>query len=255
MTPIERTIVAGAILVASAFIGSFLGVVIRRLPADRPIILGRSTCEACRHGLAPIDLVPLASWLILSGRCRHCGARIGRFAPIVELAAMVIALVALVVVPADDPAALAATLVLGWWLLVIAWIDAETYLLPDRLSLPLVALGLVVTTWLGRSDWSQHALAAGLGFAVLELIDWVYRRLRGRSGLGGGDSRLFAAAGAWLGWSGLASVLLLASIFGLVQAACQHATGRAISRDTEMPFGPALALAIWCVWLFGPILG
>ncbi|MGE4481398.1 prepilin peptidase [Acidocella sp.] len=228
------------------FIGSWLGVLIRRWPRRRPVALARSRCEQCGHVLGVADLVPLLSFAWLRGRCRYCGAGIGWFHPGVEAAALAIALVCLAVGGEGARPWLAAGL--GWVLLCAAWIDAETMLLPDLLTLPLILAGLAVT-WAERpSALSDHAAAAALGYLGFKALDAAYYRLRRRHGLGQGDAKLMAAAGAWLGAAALPGVILVAGLAGLAMALALVWLGR-LARGAALPFGPALALAFFMLAL------
>jgi leader peptidase (prepilin peptidase)/N-methyltransferase len=206
---------------------------------------GRSQCPACGVTLRPADLIPLWSWLRARGRCRHCGARLSLWYPLVELAAIAIGALSVVLLPLPE-AWLAA--VLGWWLLALALIDLRAWLLPDTLTLPLLAAGLAAAA-LGLPPGTSVASAVGgaaAGYAALAGLGYVYRRLRGREGLGLGDAKLLGAAGAWLGLDSLPWVVLLAALLGLVLALAQRQPMRA---ETAVPFGPALALAFWGVFL------
>jgi leader peptidase (prepilin peptidase)/N-methyltransferase len=186
-------------LIFATFLGSFLGTLILRLPEGRPLFLDRSHCEACGQTLGVRDLVPLFSWLLLKGRCRLCGAKLGAFYPLIELAAVGVALWALLTLPAP---LVWPTAALGWVLLALAVIDARHFLLPDVLTLPLIPAGLAVAWWLDPGQLLHHALGAALGFVGFAGLAWVYRKLRGREGLGLGDAKLLAAAGAW-GYGGV----------------------------------------------------
>jgi leader peptidase (prepilin peptidase)/N-methyltransferase len=238
------------LVVAAPFIGSFVGVLIDRLPARKPLVWARSHCGHCDAVLAPRDLVPLASWLATGGRCRHCGAWLGWFYPAVEIAALGIAILSLATDRGPDAWVDAA---LGWWLLALAWIDWRHFILPDLLTLPLVALGLAAAWVLAPGELWDRVGGAACGYLGLWLAAWLYRRLRGREGLGLGDAKLLAAAGAWVGASGLPSVLAGAAIAGLAAAGGMMATGTRLDRHSALPFGPFLAAATWLVWLFGPI--
>ncbi len=239
-------------VLAAPFVGSFLGVVIRRLPEGRPLILARSACESCGRAVAPWDLVPLASWLALRGRCRACGAAIAWLHPAVELAATLIALSA--AWAASDAAGLWSGCVLGWTLLALAWIDWEWMRLPDALTLPLIVAGLVATWFLNGAAIADHAGATLAGYAALRVLNALYRRARGRDGLGGGDAKLLAAGGAWVGLAALPWLLLLAALAGLGIAALRRLRGERLSATTALPFGTCLAMALWLVWLAaGPL--
>ncbi|MFT4956652.1 MAG: leader peptidase (prepilin peptidase)/N-methyltransferase [Brevundimonas sp.] len=145
------------------------------------------------------------------------------------------------------------TALLGWSLLLIAVVDARHFWLPDWLTLPLLAGGLAATALFDRPALIDHLIGAAAGFAVLWGIAALYRRTRGREGLGGGDFRLLAAAGAWTGWMGLPSVLLWASVAGLSLVLARLALKQPVSGEDRLPFGVFLALGLWMTWLYGPL--
>lgn len=229
------------------FIGSFLGVLIRRLPLGQPVVLSRSACEQCGATIALRDLVPLASHVALGGRCRRCRGRIAAQHWQVELAAVAVAACA---AAADMQAGrLWVDCGFGWALLALAWIDWDGLILPDVLTLPLIPAGLAATLWLDPADATDHAVAAAAGYAAFRGLGWLYARLRGREGLGQGDAKLLAALGAWTGLDGLPSVLLVAALAGLGLAGLLRLRGQAVASTTAIPFGPCLALAGWIVRL------
>jgi len=239
----------GLIFVAP-IIGSFLGVLIVRRPEGRPIVWGRSACEHCGTALGAAELVPLLSFALARGRCRHCGGAIGWFYPAVELAALAVALIALAI---DGAEWAWIDAVLGWWLLALAWIDVRHWILPDALTLPLILAGLLAALAFEPEALVDRAVGAALGYVALRMVAAVYVRLRRREGLGEGDAKLFAAAGAWLGVTALPQVILVAALAALVAAAALHLRGVRIHAQSALPFGPFLALAIWALWLFGPL--
>ncbi len=234
-------------VIAAPFVGSLLGVLIRRLPAGQPVVMARSCCEACGISLGARDLVPLLSYAASRGRCRRCGAGIAPFHWHVELAAMLVPLSA--ALAGVDGAGLWAVSGAGWLLLALAWIDAEWMILPDALTLPMLLGGLAAVWWLDPAALADHAIAAGIGWLALWSLAAIYRRLRGRDGLGEGDAKLLGALGAWVGLSGLADVLLGAALTGLAWAGLMRLRGRAMSATTALPFGPFLAAAGWAVML------
>jgi leader peptidase (prepilin peptidase)/N-methyltransferase len=240
-----------AVLLAAPFVGSFLGVVIDRLPAGRPIALARSRCDACGVALGARELVPVVSWLWQRGRCAHCRAGLSAFHPTIELAALAVALSATLVLSGW---LLLASCALGWALLTLAAIDQRHFLLPDLLTLPLIPAGLVVAFALDPALLGPHVVGAIAGFAAFALIAFAYRRLRGREGLGLGDAKLLAAAGAWLGWQALPGVVTLAALCALAVALARSIAGDKLSATTKIAFGSYLALAFWLVWLLGPPL-
>jgi leader peptidase (prepilin peptidase) / N-methyltransferase len=237
---------AWAAVVIAPLIGSFLGVLVRRLPEGRPVVRSRSCCEHCGVRLAPRDLVPLFSWLAARGRCRRCGAWLGWFDPGIELAALAVALVAAALDRGIDAWL---DCILGWWLLALGWIDLRRWLLPDALTLPLVLAGLAASLAFDPETLTARALGAAAGYTALSAIAWVYRRLRGREGLGGGDAKLFAAAGAWVGVGALPQVILIAAVAALFAALVLRLRGVRLGAASALPFGPLLAIATWLLWL------
>ena len=197
-------------------------------------------------------MVPLLSLLLQRGRCRACGARLSWFYPAVEVAALAVALMAWWRLPGPEVGWLWASCVLGWALLALAWIDARHFRLPDALTLPLIPAGLLATQALAPAAVLDHAVAALAGYASFALVAAGYRRWRGRAGLGAGDAKLLASCGAWLGLEALPMLVLLAALLGLAMAlALAWRQGR-LRGDMAVPFGPALALACWLLWLWGP---
>jgi leader peptidase (prepilin peptidase)/N-methyltransferase len=239
-------------LIAAPFIGSFLGTLVLRLPEGRPVLAGRSACPACGTRLGPRDLVPLLSWAILRGRCRQCGTLVPAFYPAIELAALGVAIWAATVV---GGVALLASCLLGWGLLALALIDRRHFLLPDALTLPLLATGLGATALLDPPSLPAHAIGAAGGYLAFAGIAALYRQVRRRDGLGLGDAKLLAAGGAWLGWSALPSVVLLAALLGILEVlAARLGGGAPLAATRPIAFGTWLAAAIWLVWLYGPPL-
>lgn len=238
---------AGAGLLA----GSFLGLVSLRLPAGEGIVAGRSRCGGCGRPLAPWRLVPLLSYLASGGRCAACRCAIPVRYPLMESACAAIGAGAALSQPSAAAAVL--TALLGWQLLLIAVVDAEHFWLPDRLTLPLLATGLLAAAVLDGLTLFDAVAGAAAGFGGLWLLARVYRRVRGREGLGGGDPFLLAAGGAWVGWIGLPSVLLWAALSGLSLTAARLLTGRRVSGADRLPFGVFLAVGLWLTWLLGPL--
>jgi leader peptidase (prepilin peptidase) / N-methyltransferase len=233
------------------FMGSFLGVVALRLPEGQAIGWSRSACERCGHVLSAGDLVPIASFIALRGRCRYCRAGIGGFVLVIELAALAVAVWAGL---ETSGWILAVTCALGWTLLLLAAIDWRVQLLPDVISLPLLAAGLSAAFFFARESWLDHLIGAAAGFLALALISQLYRLLRGREGLGLGDAKLLAALGAWVAWEGLPTILLWGSLLGLLFALGRAVTGGSVRLSDRLPFGVFLASGGWLVWLYGPLL-
>jgi leader peptidase (prepilin peptidase)/N-methyltransferase len=236
-------------LLVAPVAGSFLGVLITRLPAGKPVAFSRSACPHCGVRLGGLDMIPLVSFLAARGRCRHCRAPIGLFYPMVELAAVTVALWATLF--ESDPGLVWIDCGLGWTLLTLAWIDCIDMLLPDVLTLPLLLAGLAVTFALEPDALVDHSLAAALGYLAFQGLAIGYRRLRGRDGLGGGDSKLIAAAGAWCGLATLPFVVVISAALGLLAALGLALAGRNMTSRTQIPFGPCIALAFWLAWMCG----
>jgi leader peptidase (prepilin peptidase)/N-methyltransferase len=234
-------------LCVAPFVGSFLGTLIRRLPEGRPVIFGRSECESCGRVLAVVDLVPIVAYIAQRGRCRTCGARIAPAHLAIEVAAVGVAVGAALV--HDDPLRIASDCVLGWYLLALAWIDFQYMRLPDVLTLPLVILGLGTTLVLDPGAAPRHAVAAVVGYLCFRGIDILYRWLRGRDGIGQGDAKLMAAAGAWVGLEAMPMLVAGAALLGLATALLARARDPQVNASTPVAFGPGLAVALWITWL------
>jgi leader peptidase (prepilin peptidase)/N-methyltransferase len=227
-------------------IGSFLATLLIRWPRGESAIAGRSRCDACGAVLGPLDLIPILSWLVRRGRCRACGAQIDARHLAIELAAAMLGVVAALAHPL--PLALV-TAGLGWWLLLAAALDLEEQWLPDLLTLPLILLGLAAA-WAGFGPpLAERLWGAGIGLASLEAIRLIYRLSRGRDGMGGGDPKAFAAAGAWVGVWNLPVILLTAGLLGIAAALAMMLRGQSVQATTRMPLGTLIALALWPAWL------
>jgi len=259
LDPAAAVVVAG---VVGLLVGSFLNVVIHRLPkmlergwraqcaelagqtpANEPaynLVVPRSACPACGHRITALENVPVVSWLALRGRCRACGAAIPARYPIVELLG---ALLAMLAIWHFGPTAkgLAACGLL-WTLVALTFIDADTQLLPDDLTLPLLWAGLLVNLGGVFVPLADAVIGAIAGYLVLWSVYWLFKLIRGKEGMGYGDFKLLAALGAWLGWKALPGIVLLSSVAGAVVGIVLMVVHR---RDggTPLPFGPYLAIA------------
>lgn len=246
LSTLSPAILAFGGLVLGLAAGSFVATAAIRWPAGRSVLSGRSRCDACEAPLRARELVPAFSFLFQRGRCRRCGGRIDPNQFAVELASGMIGLVAALAHPL--PLALV-TALFGWWLLLIAALDLERQWLPDRLTLPLIPLGLAAA-WAGFGPpLAERAAGAAIGWAALFSIAWLYRRLRGRDGLGGGDPKLLGAIGAWVGAWQLPVILLGAGLVGLAAVLMMRLRGEAVTATTRLPLGTLMALTAWPVWL------
>jgi leader peptidase (prepilin peptidase)/N-methyltransferase len=153
----------------------------------------------------------------------------------------------------STPGAIPAAVLMGPLLVALGTVDLRSLRLPDALTLPLGASGLLFCLAYGWDSFAVRLLAIAGGFAALYVVSAVYERVRGRAGLGLGDAKLLAAGGAWVGLEGLPPVLLIGCITALIGVAALMATGRSVNTTTRLPFGPFLCLGIWIVWLYGPL--
>ncbi|MCS6944297.1 MAG: A24 family peptidase [Sutterellaceae bacterium] len=255
-------------------VGSFLNVVIHRLPrmmeADwrahcaelegRPqapvsvpynLWTPRSHCPTCRTPLRVRDNIPLVSYLWLRGRCAHCGARISPRYPAVE--ALSAALSALVAWRFGFSAAAALALIFTWTLIAASFIDADTTLLPDQLTLPLLWLGLLANLSAVFAPLADAVIGAAAGYVVLWSIYWLFKLATGKEGMGYGDFKLLAALGAWMGWKMLLPILLLSSLVAAIVGIALIALAQR-GREVPIAFGPYLAAAGFVALLYGDTL-
>ncbi|WP_336946249.1 A24 family peptidase [Asaia sp. HN010] len=241
-----------ALVIASPFIGSFLGVLAWRLPEGRSPFFNRSRCPFCNNALRAVELIPLVSYIVQKGRCRRCKAPIDKFHPLMEVAALLVAGSADLATHfdpvGDDPARIMAQgCLFGWVLLLLAAIDLRSHTLPDYLTQPLLGVGLLFAALQGRTNFHVHTLTALLSWLVFEGVATLYRALRRREGLGGGDAKLIAAGGGWLGPLLLPEIVCSAAIMTLIAAAIS--TRGRLRGAMKIPLGPGLALALWGGWL------
>ncbi len=267
---IDTHLAVVAALVVGLCVGSFLNVVVHRLPKmlerrwradcadlagqpapDEPVYnlaVPRSACPACGHRITAVENIPLVSWLALSGRCRACKVRISARYPLVELLAGLLAAAAIWRFGAT-PQGLAACALL-WTLLALTFIDVDTQYLPDDLTLPLLWGGLIANLAGLFVPLQEAVVGAIAGYLVLWSIYWLFKLIRGKEGMGYGDFKLLGALGAWLGWKMLPLIVLLSSVVGAV-------VGIALivfkGRDHQIPlaFGPYLAAAGAIALFFG----
>ena len=148
---------------------------------------------------------------------------------------------------------LAPTLALGWLLTALTAVDVASFRLPDVLTAPMLVLGLVVSIFLPGRPILNHVVGAAAGFAVLALVGWAYERLRGREGIGLGDAKLLGAAGAWLGWRPLPSLVLVACALAIVLVGLMAVSKGRAALHERLAFGGPLCLATWLIWLYGPL--
>ena len=228
--------------------GSYLNVVIYRLPRGESTVLPRSRCPYCSGGIRARDNLPVLSYLLLRGRCRRCGAPISWRYPAFE-AATALLFVAVVESFGASAEALVA-LVFVSLLLVLAAIDFDHFLLPDRLTLPSVLVGLAAQPWLPRTGFLDAVLGVAVGAGLLILLINFWYWLRNEEGMGMGDVNMLAMVGAFLGWQGVLVTFALASVAGALCGLALLAGGRLELRG-RLPFGLFLALGALAALFFG----
>ena len=260
--------------VIGLMIGSFLNVAIYRIPImmqresenylalenDQPpphterynLITPRSACSSCAHKLSLADNSPLLSFALLKARCRYCKARISWRYPSVELLTAVLS--ALVIWHLGSGIAGISGLILLWMLIAMSFIDLDTQLLPDELTLPLMWLGLLINLDGTFVPLRDAVIGAAAGYIFLWLVYWMFFAATGKEGIGYGDFKLLAALGAWMGWMMLPLIVLLSSVVGATVGLLMIALKRH-HRDSPIPFGPFLATAGLLALLIGqPII-
>ena len=281
----------GSCLVFGLLVGSFLNVVIYRVPvmlerqwreqcaeldadpcamatavpaAAQPqapfnLVVPRSACPACKAPITALQNVPVLSYLFLKGRCASCGVRISPRYPAIEALSGVLSAAVAWKFGFGWPAL--AGLVLTWFLIALTFIDVDTQLLPDSLTLPLLWLGLLASLWAsdtgGRMPHpvvpqvpSEAIIGALAGYLSLWSVYHLFRLLTGKEGMGYGDFKLFAALGAWLGWKMLLPIIVFAAAVGAVVGITIMVV-RGQSRSIPIAFGPFLAAAGWLMLMFG----
>jgi leader peptidase (prepilin peptidase)/N-methyltransferase len=201
-----------AALALGLVVGSFANVCIHRLPREESVVTPRSRCPACRTPIAAGDNVPLLSYLVLGGRCRHCGASISWRYPAVELTNGLLFL-AVALRTAPSPAA-AVQMALLTALLVLSLVDLDHQILPNVITLPGIAIGLLASALPGPPSPLEAAIAAAAGYLGFAAVATAYQRTRGVEGLGQGDWKLAAMLGAFFGWEKMLLTVFLASLAG-----------------------------------------
>lgn len=237
---------------ASPVIGSGIAAGAARFAKGASWDFTPSTCPACGRRLGLLELIPLVSWAAQGGKCRGCSASISPSYPLIELSAVAVALWAWFATPGS---VFAVTCVMGWLLLALSAIDIRTQRLPDVLNLALALSGIAVTATIDSKLIVEHLAAAAIGYGALVAVELAYRRLRGRDGLGRGDSKLLGAIGAWVGLQGLAACLFVAAASAIVFILVASRLRRIeIRGDIAIAFGPFLALGGWVTWVYGPLI-
>jgi leader peptidase (prepilin peptidase)/N-methyltransferase len=262
-------------LVVGLCVGSFLNVVVHRLPkmmerawraqcaelrgesapheqpAKYNLAVPRSACPQCGHPIGALENIPVVSWLALRGACSACRKPIPIRYPLVEVLAGLLAAYAIWRYGLTWKAA--AACVMLWMLLALTFIDFDTQLLPDSLTLPLLWAGLAANLFGLFAPLADAVIGAIAGYLALWIVYWLFRLIRGKEGMGYGDFKLLAALGAWLGWQMLPLIVLLSSVVGaFIGITLMVFKGR--DHDVPLAFGPYLAIAGGIALFFGPAI-
>jgi leader peptidase (prepilin peptidase)/N-methyltransferase len=253
-------------------IGSFLNVVIHRLPimldqdwqnqanlilnpgtpikSDQPpfnLLFPNSHCPSCNVAIKPWQNIPIVSYLILGGKCANCHSQISLRYPLVELCTALVS--ALVIYKFGITVAGSLALIFSWILICLTMIDYDHQLLPDDMTLPLLWLGLLGNSFGLFVDLPAAVWGAALGYLLLWSLFWAFKLLTGKEGMGFGDFKLLAALGAWMGWQALPLIIILSSLSGALLGGYLVLRGR--DRNNPIPFGPYLAIAGWVTLMWG----
>ena len=268
---VSPVLLIGAVSLVGLAIGSFLNVVIHRLPimlerrwreqcvtltADSPavaserydLIVPRSRCPHCGYRISALENIPVVSWLWLGGKCRGCAKPISVRYPLVEI--VTAALSAAVAWRFGLNAAMVGALFLTWSLVALSVIDYDHQLLPDDITLPLIWGGLALNLFGLYTSLSAAVIGAIAGYVSLWLVYQLFKLITGREGMGYGDFKLFAAFGAWLGWQALPLIILLSSFLGAA-IGIGMILFRGRDRSLPIPFGPFLCLGGWVALMWG----
>ena len=259
------------VFVFGLIIGSFLNVVILRIPPllehdwrcqcrelleletgeeEKPpgIVFARSRCPKCGHSIGASENIPLLSYILLRGKCSSCKTRISPRYPLVELCTAVLFTITIWHFGLNLQGLTA--VMLTACLIALAGIDTDHQLLPDNMTLPLLWAGILINFWSVHTDLASSVMGAMAGYLALWSIYHLFRLLTGKEGMGYGDFKLLAALGAWMGWQFLPLIILLSSVVGAAVGLSLMATGK-LERDKPMPFGPFIAAAGWIALIWG----
>ena len=258
--------------IIGAFIGSFLNVVIHRIPvmlerqwksecrellepdidtaelSKYNLSVPRSHCPDCNHQVKAIENIPIISYIFLKGKCSGCGIKISPQYPFVELLTAIFTII--IVWKFGFSLQALGGVIFTWFLIALSGIDIKTQLLPDNLTLPFLWLGIIFNLFSTYTDLTSSVLGAIFGYLALWLVFHLFKLVTGKEGMGYGDFKLLAALGAWLGWQSLPLIILLSSAVGAVFGIFMIVT-KLQERSQPIPFGPYLAMAGWIAMLYG----
>jgi leader peptidase (prepilin peptidase)/N-methyltransferase len=261
-----------ATILLGLVVGSFLNVVIYRLPVMMEkewksqceellnnkeasedektfnLITPRSRCPQCNHLITALENIPVISYLLQKGKCTDCGVKISPRYPIIETLTAILSVI--VVWKYGFSWQAGAGLVLTWSLVALTFIDLDTFLLPDNITLPFLWLGVFISLWAIFTSLHGSVIGAIAGYLSLWLVYWAFKLLLKKEGMGYGDFKLLAMLGAWLGWYLLPLIIILSSLVGAVVGIAMIMFG-GHDRNKPIPFGPYLAAAGWIALIWG----
>ncbi|MBR7799718.1 prepilin peptidase [Undibacterium fentianense] len=269
----QNALSAGFFGILGLLIGSFLNVVIHRMPimmqresdnyvasesgkelvhtSPYNLIVPRSACPHCKHPISAWENIPIVSYLVIGGKCRGCKAHISIRYPTIE--ALTGLLSGYMIWHFGSGTAGMAAVVFVWFLIAMTFIDADTQLLPDDLTLPLLWGGLLVNLYSTFTSLDNAVIGAAAGYLSLWSVYWAFKLITGKEGMGYGDFKLLAALGAWMGWSMLPLIILLSSAVGAIIGVSMIVLGK-LGKGKPIPFGPYLAIAGLIAFVWGPTI-
>ncbi len=241
-------LVAASLFAMGAIFGSFLNVIIYRLPRGESIVRPPSACPECGRRITPRDNIPIVSYLMLRGRCRHCKAVISSRYLVVEALAGLVPVLLLWRYGLGREALVLC--LLSYVLIVVSFIDLDLRIIPDRVTLPGIAIGLILAPYLGLTTFGGSLLGAVVGGGALYLIAIIGEAAFGKESMGGGDIKLAAMLGAFLGWQTVLLLLFAAFLFGAL-AGTVAVRAHGSDWDRSMPFGPFIAIGAFVATIWG----
>jgi leader peptidase (prepilin peptidase)/N-methyltransferase len=265
-------LIGSGIVLLSLLVGSFLNVVIYRLPVmmerewkaearalldieledEKPetfnLAFPNSHCPHCNTAIKSWQNIPVFSYLLLAGKCGNCQSPISKRYPLIE--AVTAMLAAIIVWQLNTIPEIMAALFFSWALICLTMIDIDHKLLPDQITLPLLWLGLIVNSFEMFVPFMDAFWGAVAGYLILWSVYWIFKLITGKEGMGFGDFKLLAALGAWLGWQALPLILIFSSLVGVIIGITILTISKQ-GRETTLPFGPYLAIAGWITFLWG----
>lgn len=265
------------IFILGLLVGSFLNVVILRLPvmmqrdwkqqccelleldnsnlnkdnANINLVSPRSHCPKCKHQISAIENIPVISYLFLKGKCSNCENKISLRYPLIEMVSGISVVIVAYYFGVSTQALFA--LFLTWSLIALSMIDFDHQLLPDDITLPLLWLGIIINIFGLFTDIESSILGAIFGYGTLWSVYIIFKLVTGKEGMGHGDFKLLAVLGAWFGWQLLPLIIILSSLVGAV-IGISLMVFKSHNRNTAIPFGPYLAIAGWVSMLWGPYI-